>query len=351
MTTTMTPLDAPIRAAATDAVAVRADLRRRGVSVVRVVDDARAAVIEQRTSHVPALLRPDGGTANGARGIGGVVKGYGAASDPEVVEVRLMDEVRDLFAALYGVADVMSGWDGMGITGNDAGRAHPPTARALDHPDACKAYVALTNSTLPPHVDVSATGTRGALVESKMAEVHPLLPCCVQGQYVVTSVPRGGATLVVSPGAYADAPPDHVWFAVGERDFCPCTPAGHTALRGTWRAVEAPRGCVVLWLSRTPHGNKLADFGVDPCRFVIYVSWQARALVADAEERRFLKRKKMAAVTTGGTTDHWATHAPSKVTRGAHFSNGAKKTTRVVYNAERPPPLDAALRARLEEAF
>tara|TARA_B110001450_G_scaffold255469_1_gene283092 strand:- start:2507 stop:3544 length:1038 start_codon:yes stop_codon:yes gene_type:complete len=345
----MQRLDTPIHNASS-IDAIREELAYQGVSIVRVINDARAADIEQNTSHVPMLLREDGGTAHGSRGMGGIAKGYGAACDPSIAEVRVMDETRNLFASIYDLApsDVMSGWDAIAITGNDAGRDRPPMAAALNHVDAQKAYKALTNSTLQPHVDVGV-GTHGSKMEDKMKDLHPILPCCVQGQYVVTSVPRGGATLVVSPGEYADAPPNPDWFTVDNgRDFCPCTPAGYGALRDTWRAVEAPRGCVILWLSRLPHGNKLSDFGVDPHRFVIYVSWQARALVTD-EERRVLKRKKMDAVTTGATTDHWSTNA-SRVYRGSHYSNGAKKT-KVVYSADHPPTYDDALRAKIEDAF
>lgn len=329
---------------------VRQELTRQGVSIVRVVDDARAAEIQDRTSHVPRLLREDGGTPNGSRGMGGIAKGYGAACDPAVAEVRVMDEIRELFARVYDLApsDIMSGWDAIAITGTDAGRKRPPTPASLDHADAQKAYQALTGSTLQPHVDVGI-GTHGAQMEEKMMSLHPVLPCCVQGQYVVTSVPSGGATLVVSPGAYAGAPPDPAHFTVDNgRDFCPCTPAGYSALRDTWRAVEAPRGCVILWLSRLPHGNKLADYGVDPRRFVVYVSWQARALVSD-EERRHLKRKKLDAIATGGTTDHWATQA-SRIYRGSHYSNGAKKT-RVAYSSHNPPVFEDALLSRIQDAL
>ena len=72
------------------------------------------------------------------------------------------------------------------------------------------------------------------------------------------------------------------------------------------------------------------------------------ALVTD-DERSVLKRKKMDAVTTGATTDHWATSV-ARVYRGSHYSNGAKKT-KVVYSADHPPAYDHSLRAKIEEAF
>jgi len=45
--------------------AIREDLKLQSVSIVRVVDDARAAGIEQNTSHVPMLLREDGESGHG----------------------------------------------------------------------------------------------------------------------------------------------------------------------------------------------------------------------------------------------------------------------------------------------
>lgn len=347
----MQRLDTPIHDLSTaHPDVVRRELMNKGVSIVRVVDDERASEIQTRTAHVPTLLREDGGTPDGSRGMGGIAKRYGAACDPSIAHVRVMDEIRNLFALIYDVPSdqIMSGWDAIAVTGTDAGRPRPPTQASLDHTDAQKAYQTLTNSKLQPHVDIGI-GTHGALMEEKMQTIHPVFPYCVQGQYVVTSVPRGGATLVVSPGAYADASLDPTRFTVNNgRDFCPCTPTGYEALRGTWRAVEAPRGCVILWLSRLPHGNKLADHGVDPRRFVVFVSWQSRALVTD-EERRLVKRKKMEAVTTGATTDHWSTKA-ARVYRGSHMSNGAKRTN-VVYSVDNPPVYDDALRAKIEEAF
>lgn len=98
-----------------------------------------------------------------------------------------------------------------------------------------------------------------------------------------------------------------------------------------------------------PCGNKLADHGVDPERRGVFVSWQARALVPDAEERATLKRKKMNAVATGGSTDHWSTHVP-KVHKGSHYSNG-KGVTQVLYAEGSPPVYDADLARRVEEAF
>ena len=180
-----------------------------------------------------------------------------------------------------------------------------------------------------------------------MEALHPGFPRCVQGQYVVTSVPEGGATLVVSPRG--DVAPNAEEFHVEKRgDFCKATPHGYEVLRDTWRAVEAPRGCVILWLSRLPHANKKADYGVDPRRFVIYVCWQSRALV-DESERATLKRKKMDAINSGGTTDHWPTNG-KRNPGGNHYSNKDKKT-KVVYSRETPPEFSQELLAKIEASL
>ena len=235
----------------------------------------------------------------------------------------------------------------VGCSAPGAGNA----TRAIE--DAQKAYENLTGSKLQPHVDIGNAQSYGARMEERMKTVHPVFAACVQSQFVCRSVPRGGATLVVSPGDHyrRSVDPDRFLIDSG-RDFCVCSPKGYDDLRETWRAVEAPRGCLILWLSRTPHGNKLADVGVDPKRRVVYISWQARALVEryeGAEELRSLKRKKMDAVYSGASTDHWATHVP-KVYRGSHYSNG-KGITNVLYTHERPPAYDDDLAQAIEAAF
>ena len=330
---------------------IRADLRTRGVCVVTLYaeDDPRAAAYEAGLDAAAASLRPDGGTAHGARGMGGITKTYGAGCHPGSARVRTDPRARAVRAAIYGLEpnDVFASWDAVAVLGTDAIRKKP-ARRALAHEYDEKAYFALTGGTLQAHVDVGAASP-GAAMEARMRAVHPDFAACVQSQFVCKTVPRGGATLVVSPGPHYAAPPAPGLFeAAAGRDFCPATPAGYRAYAGTWRAVEVPRGSLVLWLSRTPHGNKLADVGVDPERRAVYIAWQARALVGDYEGEdalRALKRRKLDAVYAGGTTDHWATHVP-KVHRGSHYSNG-KGVTQVLP----PPEYDAALAAAIDAAF
>ena len=333
---------------ATDVVptdAIRHDLRTRGVAVVRLYSEADAAFLEEGMDELAMDLCGDGGSACGGLGMGGITKPYGAACHPAAARARLDPCARRVHSAIYGVDDVICGWDAVAILGTDAVRPRPP--RTIPE-DPEKAYHALTGGRLKPHVDIGL-GTLGTRLESEMARVHPDFAACVQSQLVCRSVPRGGATLVVAPGEYYDAPTDPTLFDTSRgRDFCVATRAGYAHFAGRWRAVEAPRGCLILWLSHTPHGNKLADVGVDPRRRVVYIAWQARALVPEGE-RETLKRKKMEAVYSGGSTDHWATHVPA-IHRGSHYSNG-KKRTKVLYSADSPPVYDAELAQRIEDAF
>ncbi len=325
---------------------IRNDLKTIGVSVVQIYKDNHCERFEEDMNYLASMLRADGGTAHGGGGMGGITKRYGAACHPGAANIRLDPRARAVHAAIYGAnpEDVMSGWDAVAIVGTDKERHK----KLQQYDDPRKAYYDLTGGTLEPHVDIGI-GTHGAQMETKMQILHPEFTACVQSQLVCHTVPKGGSTFVFAPGNYYDSPPDPTLFETNKgRDFCVCTEAGYKHFHGKWRSVEVPRGCLILWLSRTPHGNKLADPGVDPLRRSVYISWQMRKLVDD-DTRKSLKRKKLDAVYTGGSTDHWATLVP-KVHRGSHYSNG-KGLTKVIYDEKNPPCYDEELSRRIEEAF
>lgn len=343
------PLDYTARDA-TDFESIRSDLKRNGVAVVTLYDasDPVIAGYEAGMVGLAAELRGDGGTPNGSRGMGGIVKPYAAGGHPAAARVRLDDRARDVHAGVYGVPtdDVMSSWDAVGILGTDAVRPKPPRVQS---DDPRKRFHDLTGSSLEAHVDVGI-GSAGAAMEAKMRRLHPEFTSCLQSQLVCRDVERGGATLVVSPGDWYDRPPAPTLFDMSKgKDFCKITDEGHAALVGTWRAVEVPRGSLVVWVSRLPHANKLADVGVDPRRLVVFVSWQSRRLVGGDEARAALKRKKAQAIASGASTDHWATHVP-KMHRGSHYSNGAKRT-KVLFTAASPPVYDEELSRKIDAAL
>ena len=345
----MQSLNAPIREYGSDVSIIRNDLRQTGVAVVRLYPEDHPLMEEYEKGMDDALraVCEEGGTPNGGRGMGGITKPYGLGCHEGVARVRMDPRARVVHASIYGVDDVTSGWDAAGVLGTDAMRK-PFPRRMPDDPK--KQYYALTGGTLQPHVDIGID-SYGSRMEERMRTVHPEFSACVQSQFVCRSVPRGGATLVVSPGAYCDQESINATHFVTskKKDFCVCTDEGYASLHGTWRAVDnIPRGCLILWLSRLPHGNKLADPGVDPQRRVVYIAWQARALL-DENQRYTLKRKKMDAIMSGGTTDHWATHVP-KVHKGSHYSNGKGKS-KVLFTASSPPQYDASLLAIIEDAM
>lgn len=329
---------------------IRSELKHNGFSVVRAMPPETASRLTEGLDRLALELRPDGGTAHGSKGMGGIVKWYGAASYPAVAEARLSDPIRELFASLFGLPpkDLAIGWDAPVLLGTDGARQKPPSDDALHHKDAKKAYAALTGSSLQPHVDIGRE-SYGARMQELMKEVHPTLHNCVQAQLVLRDVPAGGATLVVAPGAYYGVPPDERHFVSDPgKDFCVCTTAGYEHFREKWRAVApVPAGCLILWLSATPHGNKAADYGVDPQRRGVFISWQARALL-EQEQREAAKKRKLEVILAGGSTDHWA-YKPT-AHRGGHYSNG-KGLTKVLYSANNPPQYDEALFARIKEAM
>ena len=347
----MQSLDFQIHDFDTDVDALRTELKRTGVTVVRLYteDDPILDEYERGMDQAASESRPDGGTPNGGRGMGGITKRFGTGCHVGAAKVRMDPRARSVHASIYGVDQVMSSWDAVGILGTDAVRKAFPRQMPVNDPQ--KHYHTLTGGSLQPHVDVGID-SYGSRMEERMNAVHPEFSICIQSQFVCRTVPRGGATLVVSPGAYYDLKSTNpLYFDTSKNnDFCVCTPDGYATLHGTWRAVDCvPRGCLIVWISRLPHGNKLADPGVDPQRRVVYIAWQARALVPEEEERQSLKRKKINAIMSGGTTDHWATHVP-KVHRGSHYSN-AKGLTKVLYTADHPPVYDANLMATIEGAM
>ena len=327
---------------------VRDDLMSNGFSVVRLYekDCEKMVSYERGIDTLAKQLRADGGTPHCAKGMGGITKVYGAGCHPISAEVRLDDRARELQSRLYGLnpEDVMSGWDAVAIVGKDGIR----TKKRKIPTDPKDAFFYGTGGTLPPHVDIDPDGkTVGASTERKMFNLHPIFPYVIQSQFVCKSVPKGGSTFVIAPGGYADAMPSNVLFN-GGRDYAPCTDEGYIHFHGKWRSVEAERGSLILWISRAPHANKLANCGVDPERRVVFISWQDRRLVDDTE-RNLLKKRKLEAVYSGATTDHWSTQIP-KLHRGSHYSN-KNQQTRVLYTSANPPNYSEELSSKIESAF
>lgn len=329
---------------------IRADLKTYGICVIKLYEEDDPIMIEyaEGMGALALKLRPDGGTPNGANGMGGPTKGYGAACDPAAAASRLDDRAREVHAGTYGLQphQVMSGWDAVPILGNDAGRKTFPK---FEYENSKTNFEKQSNSTLQPHVDVGID-TYGSKTQERMMQLHPIFGNCIQSQLVCKSIPRGGASLVIAPGEYYNKPVDPNLFETGKgRDFCIATPAGYDKFRDQWRVVDSvKRGCLVCWLSATPHTTKRADLGVDPSRLGIYISWQYRELVPE-DKRAALKKRKLDAVMSGGSTDHWSSQAP-RIHRGSHYSNG-KRLTNVIYSKDCPPEYSEELTKKIDAAF
>lgn len=76
--------------------------------------------------------------------MGGIVKYYGAASDPEIANIRLDERARKVHAMIYGLLpeDVMTGWDAFVSVGSDAYRFQEPGLKSIQ--DSEKLFYAMT---------------------------------------------------------------------------------------------------------------------------------------------------------------------------------------------------------------
>ena len=330
----------------------REELRLTGVVGVRLYDRDDPVLLDYvaKLDETAAAVRPDQGTAHGSRGMAGVTKRWGGPSHPNIWEIRLDARVKAVFAKLYGTDDLIVGCDAYAYLCTDAVRA---SARKL-HDDPEKRFHQLTGGSLKPHIDVHPTSERtpGRRVEAGLRTVSPDFSMAVQGQLVLRDVPEGGATLVVAPGEHRRTDPRH-FECQATRDFSTCTPDGYSHFDGRWRAVDGvDRGVLLLWASRLPHGNKLANPGVDPERRGLFIAWQPRALVPVAE-RNALRWVKWNAIRRGGSTDHWATFVPGKDqrgTRGGHYSN-KNKQSRVIFSEDVEVDVSDDLKRRILDSL
>jgi hypothetical protein len=353
-------LDATVHAYPTlDVSALRDELCKNGAAIVQVYDpqDAEDASIVAEYAvgidNVAARVRDAGKTPHGAKGIG-IVKNYGFGCQEEVWSARTDGRVRRVFALLAGAepAEMAVGCDAVAYLGPDAARANMSANKAQLSPR--NAFFDKTGGKLDLHIDICPSGSSpGNEAERKMAELHPQMPYCVQGQLTLRAVERGGPALVVVPGAHKALKPAH--FNAG-RDFATCTDDGYARYAGQHRAVDGLRpGALVLWLSRLPHANKLADAGCNPRRSAVFLSWQHRAIGGDSTQQQEMKKRKLDCILGGGTTDHWAHVVPKKGrgSRGDHYSNGKKGEARNPHPSRvlPPPAYTEAMLERIKEAL
>jgi hypothetical protein len=336
---------------------MRKQLEANGIALVRVygANHATLRVYQRNMDTIMSRVRCDGdgnvGTAHGSKGMGGITKRYGGACTQEAWAIRLDPRVKDCFSVLYEGKALSIGCDAYTALGDDAKRGSAGGRKACV--TAEERYFQLTGGSLQPHVDIHPTNlaSPGNKVLERLRAISPGFPVSIQGQLVLRPIPKGGATFVAAPGAHQNSDPAH-FDSNAKRDFATCTSAGYAHFEGKWRAVDdLDAGVLILWDSRLPHGNKLADAGVDPQRRGMFICWQPAALVDDTE-RPALKKRKWDAIINGGTTDHWAGYVPggNKGHRGSHYSNG-KQLSKVVHNDNNPVELDPDIAERVYAAL
>ena len=339
-----------------EAATVCQTLRQRGCAIVRVVDDP--ATLRRQADEFASLrhdLSPAHATPSGARSMGGITKYYGAGVDPRVMQIRLQPAIRHIFALIHQVEpdQLAVSVDAVALLGVDAQR---PRRRASHAESARKAYLRETGGALEAHVDISPRGRSAGVVIEEQLAASGGFGYSVQGQYVVEPVCEGGAAFVYAEGDHT-GPRAVGDFVTGSRDdFTPLSEAGYERYSSTWKSVEQiPGGVLILWLSRTPHGNKLASFGAaTPKRGGVFVCWMPRALSGTREQQNALRKRKLDAALEGRTGDHW----PNMLARkygGAHYSNQNGKTN-VLYGMTKgqqmgAPPWSENMRADVFEAL
>ena len=205
---------------------------------MRVVDDERAADIERRTSVRTLIART-----------GHPPRFEVWEASPRDTEQPATRPSRRCASWTRSVArrrtasgrDVMSGWDAIAITGNDGARPSS-RQRAGSHRRAKGVQGA--------HELDSATARRRRRRHTRRThggddeEVHPILPCCVQGQS--WSPPSLAAARRSSLPVSTWTPAESEWFTVANGRISARALRRIAALRDCVARRRAPRGCVIL---------------------------------------------------------------------------------------------------------
>lgn len=331
-------------------------LKKYGVVLVQLYHPADVELRHylENLNTVMIKVKPDGGTANGARNMGGITKRYGAACTAPVWAIRLDKKTKQSYAHLYPGMKLIVGCDAYVGLEDDAVRSF---SYKKDRTKEENDFFDLTGGSLQGHIDVHPTDmtTVGNQALEKLKEISSdfpdSIPDSIQGQLVLQDVPKGGAAFICAPGEHVATDVTH-FNHMAKGDFSTCTPAGYKHLHGKWRAVDDIKaGTLILWNSKLPHGNKLADVGVDCKRRGLFICWQPAALIPE-NLREDVKTRKFEAITNGGTTDHWAGHVPggNKGHRGSHYSNG-HKLTKVIHNKDNPIKYDHDMEKQIMDAI
>tara|TARA_B110000046_G_scaffold177296_1_gene203894 strand:- start:1127 stop:2278 length:1152 start_codon:yes stop_codon:yes gene_type:complete len=299
-------------------------------------------------------LVPDG--RNAPKGTAGclICKRYGAASSKASMQARLQEKVQKIFQAFYDNEDCAVSVDAPTLVPESAKR-QTSNSKCV-HPEEAR-YFNWTGGSFPLHIDYN---TEAEDIERLMQQRGFSKPYAVQGQLVVHSVPEGGSTFVCVPGNYVGADyREQVagMFKPSDRAFRTCKSEEYKHFERRTCAFDGlAAGTLILWLSRTPHGNKLSDKDVSTKRGGQFVCWMPKNLQAP-DLRQATKDCKLKGAERGASTDHWPLQPADKMaqSRGGHMSNprdpGAPGRTTVLFDEKHPagehvwgPELTARLR-------
>lgn len=289
------------------------------------------------------------GTPCGAKG-NSLVKNNGIAMHPSVMEIRLDSRAKQVYSCIYDMDDDLSvSLDAVGFQSQHA--VYPVRKRRVN--TAKDQYELETNlSSVALHIDVGY-GTTGREMEERMAAKGFSFPFSIQSQILCQDSIPGGAAFVAVPGNYIKDDSHLSFFDVSNtmRDHCQCTDEGYAFFEKRWGCVAAEAGDLILWLSRTPHGNKLADYFTSPSRRSVMICWSPRSVCTE-QELLTSKQKKIKCIQTGGSMTHWPLlpALSNKILSGGwHYSDRSHQTP-CLYKFSAPdygPDLQKALLAAL----
>lgn len=331
---------------------MRKCLEKYGVVLVQLYhpDDPVVRQYLENLNAVMLKVKPGGGTANGARGMGGITKVYGGPCTEEVWVIRLDPKTKLCYAHLYTGMELIVGCDAYVGLEDDGIRNFN---KKKDRNTAENGFFKLTGGSLHGHIDVHPTKTTtvGNEALKTLKGISSDFPHSIQGQLVLKNVPKGGAAFICAPGEHVATDVSH--FNTGAKgDFSTCTPAGYNYLDGKWRAVDGIKaGTLIMWNSRLPHGNKLADDGVERERRGLFICWQPAALIPE-DMKENVKKRKFKAIINGGSTNHWAGDVPGgdKGHSGSHYSNG-KQLSKVINDKKNPIKFDPEMKKKIMDAI
>ena len=133
-------------------------------------------------------------------------------------------------------------------------------------------------------------------------------------------------------------------------DFSKLNDTGLKKCFGYWRYIDkVPAGCLILWPSSLPHGNKSANKTCqEKGRYGLYICYLPKE-IETTDEHNHTERQKREAINGGYSYPHWPLYLgrPCDRKRGSHYSNRGSDATKVLYNDTNRPVFEDGLRRKI----